>query len=196
MYLKNDITEEIGVFMTSQEGWSEATQEEIDAFLLAQAKTTKIDELKEDLKNFCDNGYAYTGDIVCAAYDSEITYALNALVLGSDSKNYISLQADNTGHDPTSSPEWWEEFIPEFKTDDCCMINLTTVTDNEYYTKRTDDLIKHKINFGDSTNWDAFVTAMHTEKDRIMKKYQEYDIEINNCSTVAAVDAIVIDFSE
>lgn len=194
MYLVNDITAEVGIFNNPQPGWSEATQEEIDAYLLEQAKTDKIEELTTDLSAFQLAGYEYTGDITCAAWSSATTYDLHDLVLATDTKNYRSIQDSNLDHEPPNAT-WWEEFKPDFKTDNCCMVDLPTVTDYEFYCKAQSDGFRIKVDFGNSTNWDAFVVAIYAERDRIMKKYNDYQTQIAECTTVAQVNAITIDFS-
>jgi hypothetical protein len=194
MYLVNETTGAFGISNLPQAGWRNATQEEIDEYLLEQAKLDKIEELKIDLQTFQIAGYEYAGDIVCAAWDSETTYDLHDLVLATDTKNYRSIQASNLNHEPPNAA-WWEEFKPVFKTDDCCLVDLPVVTDDEFYCKAQSDGHRIKVNFGNSTNWNAFIAAMHTERDRIMKKYNAYQTQIADCSTVAEVEAISIDFS-
>ena len=46
-------------------------------------------------------------------WDGLNTYIKGALVIGSDEKNYKSLQNSNIGNDPTVSPAWWEELLGE-----------------------------------------------------------------------------------
>lgn len=45
--------------------WAEATQEEIDAFLLVQSKSEKIEELKDALSNFEQIGFVYENNLYC-----------------------------------------------------------------------------------------------------------------------------------
>jgi len=68
MYLENDITGEIGFFLSYQPGWSPANSEEppvpqaeIDIFLLKIAKNQKLPDLKNDLNDFLMTGYIYDG---------------------------------------------------------------------------------------------------------------------------------------
>jgi hypothetical protein len=51
------------------------------------------------------------------------------------------------------------------------------------------------IDFADQAGWDAFKQAICTERDRIMVYYVSKKKEINDCLTVAAVEAVTIDFS-
>lgn len=202
MYLTNEGTGQTAVFNNPQIGWRDATQQEIDDYLLVQAKNDKILELKGDLNDFMVAGYEDTGDIVCAAWDSGTTYALHDLVLATDTKNYRSIQADNLNHEPPDVT-WWEEFNPVFKFDNCSMINLTAKCDLDagatdrykFYDKGYDDGFRNQINFGDSTKWDAFAEALRVEEDRVMRKYNDYRSQIAQCSTTAQVEAISIDFS-
>ena len=53
-------------------------------------------------------GEQTTGEL--AFWESIVTYSLNSIVQGSDNKFYISLQASNINHDPTTpAPTWWSE---------------------------------------------------------------------------------------
>jgi hypothetical protein len=53
-------------------------------------------------------GEQTTGEL--AFWESIVTYSLNSIVQGSDNKFYISLQAANINHDPTTpAPTWWSE---------------------------------------------------------------------------------------
>jgi len=194
-YYKNNETG--GILVTPNQqgaGWTELTQQEEDDFLLEQAKENKVKELKGDLNNFMIAGYEYTGDIVCDAWDSETTYAKHDLVLAADTENYRSIQAGNLNHEPPNAT-WWEEFIPVFKINDGCLVDLPVVTDNEFYCKAQSDGYRIIVNFGDSTNWNAFLAAMYTERDRIMKKYNDYQTQIAECTTIQQVDDITINFS-
>ena len=50
MFLKNLKTNEIAQFENFQDNWIEATKDEINDFLLTQAKTQKINELKANFE--------------------------------------------------------------------------------------------------------------------------------------------------
>jgi hypothetical protein len=202
MYLVNDTTAEVGIFNNPQPGWSEATQEQIDEYLLARAKDDKNDELSGDLDTFVNAGYEYAGAIVCDAWNSETTYNDQALVLASDAKNYHSLANSNTNHEPPNA-EWWEEYKPDFKPNSGTLLNITAkcaldagVTDRyKFYTARDDCGFRHQINFNDPDNWNAFAEAMRVEEDRVMRKYCDYQSQIAACANVAEVEAVSIDFS-
>lgn len=184
--------------------WREATQGEIDAYLLPRAKDLKITELKGDLNNFLIAGYQYDGNITCPTWVTETTYVIKELVVGSDSINYKSLADDNTGHDPISSPSWWEEFEPVFKMDNAAMVNITAKCKLDsgapdrykFYAKGDDSGFRHQIDFNNVTDWEDFVEAIALEEDRVMRKYNDYRTQIAECQTVAAVEAITIDFTE
>lgn len=206
-YYKKISTGNIAVFSdfqtTPPEGYEEATQAEIDEYLLEQAKKDKVIELKSVLHDFMITGYEYTGNIVCAAWDSQTTYDLYELVLGSDSKNYKSLIADNQGNDPISSPEEWEEFYPVFKFDNAGILNVR-IKDGldpgapdryKFYDKGCTNGFRNQINFGDSTNWNNFAKDIEEEEDRVMKKYNDYRSQIALCTTIQQVDDITINFS-
>jgi hypothetical protein len=204
MYLTNDTTEEVGEFALPQDGWSPSTQEEIDAYLLQKAKDSKVSEVVKKLSDFQEAGYEYDGAIVCDDWSSSTTYNKYDLVYDTVSEaNYKSLKDDNLNNPPESSPVDWALFTPVFKTDQCCMVNLSVqdgidAAESEKYKFfcRCDSIdIRLKINFDDAVNWLAFTKAMRKEQDRVMKKYNAYRTQIAKCATVAAVEAITIDFS-
>jgi len=206
MYLTNESTGqtvEFGIFGAGAPGWRPSTQEEIDAYLLSEAKSAKVQELLSEREAFLVAGYEYQGAIVCPAWDGETTYNIDALVQGSDAKNYHSLVADNLNHDPVSSPEYWEEFFPAFKMDDVTVLNIdskcklesTAVNRYKFYCKCEVDGHRHQINFGDSEKWSVFVKSFLSEQDRVMRKYNDYRNQIAACATVAEVEAVVIDFN-
>jgi len=66
MYLENDITGQVSVFANYQVGWSPAdaegtpvSQAKIDAYLLAQAKLDKINDMKDAYQAFIAGGFVY-----------------------------------------------------------------------------------------------------------------------------------------
>ena len=61
MYLINDTTGIVGEWNRPQIGWSPVTQEEINGYLLKQAKKDGINVLKEKLSLFRDLGFVYNG---------------------------------------------------------------------------------------------------------------------------------------
>jgi hypothetical protein len=203
-YYKNDATAGIAITPhTLGAGWTLMTQNEIDAYLLSQAKIAKVEELKVKLEEFQDAGTQYTGDIVCPVWAAGTTYSQHDLVLATDSKNYQSLADSNLGNDPVSSPGDWEEFTPVFRVNDEVMLNLgvkgrmnTGATNRyKYYSIEEADGFRHFIDFDNNPNWSAFAEFLSDEKDRVMVKYNGYRTQIALCATIAAVDAIVIDFS-
>ena len=50
-----------------------------------------------------DPNYVFKG-----LYSSAVTYGRNNVVLYTDGKGYVSLQAGNLNHTPSSSAAWWE----------------------------------------------------------------------------------------
>lgn len=202
VYYKNDETGAIGIFTSDPgDGWTELTQEEKDAYLLEVAKNDKRSELNIDLSDFQVAGYEFGGIIVCNAWAAETTYVKYDLVLASDSKNYKSLKDNNLNNEPPDV-EWWEEFKPVFKTDDQTIVDLTAKcamdpgAPDRYKFYCTDCAMgmRHQINFNTSANWNIFAEEIRVEHDRIMGKYNAYRIEIALCATVAAVEAVTIDF--
>ena len=197
MYLTQDSTGTVGVFNNPQDGYTASTQPEIDVYDLDQAKADKIVELDDDLSAYEKAGYTYTGTIVCAAWGSGTTYAKKDQVLATDGKNYKSRKDDNTNHEPPNGV-WWTEYEPVFKTLDRVTTNI--ILKNALPAATPDRWIfgakgNIPIDFGNVTNWDAFYDAILPEKDRIMRKYDNYLDQIDLCTTVAQVDAITPDFA-
>lgn len=183
--------------------WREATQEEIDEKLFFDAKSAKVSALKTDREAFLDAGYTYTGTIANPEWVNTTSYEKNALVTGSDSQAYRSLQSDNLDHDPISSPDWWKTFFPTFRLtsdvitniDAKCRLAPDAPDRYKFYDKSDETGYRDQIDFGDLAGWDAFVSSILTEEDRVMRKYNVYRQQIAECATVAEVDAIVIDFN-
>lgn len=148
MYLKNVLTGEIAFCGVAQPGWIEATSEEIEIYLLAQAKIFKIQELKVSLDEYLAAGFAYNG---------------NSFQLSDQTIENIQMK--------NSCPSGMSD---RYKF---CDMNHVLV------------------NFVDASGFVAFLESVFAEKDRVMVKDNAYKVEIAACETVAAVDAIVIDFS-
>jgi len=72
---------------------------------------------------------------------------------------------------------------------------LGGINKSKFYDKGTLTITRIFHDFVDDTGFDAFVDAINEEEERIMEKYNEYRVEINEATTVPAVDAITIDFS-
>lgn len=196
-YLKNIETGGIGVFANPQEGWIDATPEEIAAFLLEQAKEKKLVELRSCLDDFQNAGYMYTGSILCEPWVLTTTYQRKDLVFGADMINYISLKSDNVDNEPPAA-EWWSPYQPVFKTNDKTTENvilkdkLPPAAPERYIFSAKDNI---PINFEDGPQWTAFVEVILQEKDRVMRKYVNYGEQIDLCETVAEIEAITFDFS-
>ena len=63
-----------------------------------------------------DNGATYAAgelSLVPALYAGGTTYALSAIVSDSNGLFWVSLQAANTGHTPSTSPIWWTRWITQ-----------------------------------------------------------------------------------
>ena len=148
MYLTNDATGEVGAFRMPRSGWSDSTEGEIDAYLLAEARTDKLKTLSADRVNFCMTGYVYGGNTFCISDESK-----------------VNITFKNT--------------LPAGATDRY-----------KYY-----DASDVQVNFADADGWNAFYDAISPEMDRIMRYYCAKKKEINDAETVAAVDAITIDFT-
>jgi len=203
MYLKRDSDGQVGVANNYQTGWSPATavdppvpQADIDAYDLESAQNTKRLEVKESLSDFEKTGYTYTGAITCAVWNSG-TYAKKDLVLATDTNNYKSLKNGNTDNEPPNAT-WWEEYEPIFKTKDkvtsniILKNNLPPATPDRWIFGAKQNI---PVNFDNATDWDSFFDKILPEKDRIMRKYDNYLDQVDLCTTVAQVDAIIPDFS-
>ena len=77
--------------------------------------------------------------------------------------------------------------------DNIQIVNNLDPSDPNAYTFRTVDGIVH--DFENQTAWDAFKLNMMTERNRIMVYRIAKKSEIEACSTIAEVEAVVIDFS-
>lgn len=204
MYLKRDSDGQITIATNYQVGWSPAaagdppvSQADIDAYNLEDAQAAKRIEIKESLSDFEKAGYTYTGAITCAVWNSGSTYAKKALTLATDTNNYKSLKAGNLNNEPPNVT-WWEEYEPIFKTKDkvtsniILKNNLPAVTPDRWIFGAKSNI---PVDFGNATDWDAFFDKILPEKDRIMRKYDNYLDAVDLTTTIAEVDAIVPDFS-
>ena len=97
MFLKNTVTGSIGQFTNPQDGWIEATEGEILAYELEEAKTSKLSQLDKNRNDFClipieyqDNTYATTINAWAA-----ISYLANGLATLSTEGQYLNLEGDN-----------------------------------------------------------------------------------------------------
>jgi hypothetical protein len=220
MYLKRDSDGQIGEFNCPQQGWSTPTQEEIDAYLLARAKVEKIKTLGSDRQAFCDAGLLYSGNTFRLSDESTQNIVLKDNIAGYQSDNvsvmnstssyilpaghglkvvagqtvYVSgfTEAANNGAKTVYSLEGDFLVVDETLTDEA-VGDLITISNEERYKYYDADEVQ--IDFTDNTGWDYFFAAMTNEKDRIMRYYCATKKAINDCTTVAQVDAIVIDFA-
>lgn len=66
VYYKSNQNGGIGVFKSDPGiGWTKLTQEEIDYFLLKQAKLAKLEVLKIKKYSFCNAGFLYSENTYC-----------------------------------------------------------------------------------------------------------------------------------
>ncbi len=185
--------------------WREATQAERDAYLLGQAKDAKNKELQVAFHAFLLAGYECAADIICDTWDSETTYSIKELaVIEAPAPNLFRSKVNgNQGNAPASSPDEWEVFDPVFNLDDCSILCMNTqralgagATDRyKFYCAPDSDNYRNQIDFGGDEQFEIFALAYLAEKVRVMDKYNYYFGLIMLCLTVAAVDAIEIDFS-
>jgi len=110
LYLKNDITEAIGIFNRPQEGWTELTQEELDAYLLEEAKKAKVEELDLDFSAFECGGHVYDGNTYCLKKDGidNIVTVVNGLD-PADPNAYTFRDINGVAHD-FETQEAWDAF--------------------------------------------------------------------------------------
>lgn len=62
------------------------------------------------LLNYLMNGVRYFTRRGMPDYGADETYMTGDRVIGDDGKTYRSIQDNNTGHTPSSSPTWWERW--------------------------------------------------------------------------------------
>jgi len=80
------------------------------------------------------------------AWDVNTTYAKSALVAGSDSKQYKSLAAGNTGNDPTTTPGSWARVYssPLWTAATTYAVDaLVTASDGQIYKSRVNGNVNH-----------------------------------------------------
>jgi len=174
-----------------------ATQGQIDTLDFDNAKISKYKELEDALSDFEKDGYTYTGNITCIAWNSGTTYAKKDLALAIDTNNYKSKSDSNLDHEPPNGT-WWAAYSPVFKTNDKTTNNIiladrSPVSDPNKYIFGAKGNIK--INFDNATDWDSFFDAIICEKNRIMRENDVYNNDIDLATTISELDAITIDFS-
>lgn len=184
--------------------WELPTQQEIDDYLLEKAKETKRQEIIDKRNSFFIEGYEYTGYMGKPGWLSDFSYSKGEEVsnLGEDS-TYISLMDNNLDHDPNISPEWWERKKVYFKIDEKGMVDITaeckaslTAPDRyKFYAKAGDTGNRPYIDFENLTHWDVFVKGITEERNRVMKKYNNYQNQVTACATIAQVEAIVVNYA-
>ncbi len=123
IYLKNDITDEIGYFGNYQPGWSPASAEdppvpqpEIDAWLLTNAKIIKLQVLKADKTAFCDVGLLYSGDTFCLSDISTSNIILKNTLPAGATDRYKYYDITDVQRDFTDAAGWdafFDTIIPE-----------------------------------------------------------------------------------
>ena len=76
IYQVNEETGATAYFRHIIQGWREATQEEIDEYLLNQAKRAKIVELDSDKMDFCALGFVYGENTftICGEAKGNLTF--------------------------------------------------------------------------------------------------------------------------
>jgi hypothetical protein len=220
MYLKNDISGLICEFSNSQEGWSTPTQEEIDAYLLTNAKLAKLEVLELAKFTFCKTGFPYV-EVNFSLLDESINNILLQNNLLSYNSSDVSVTAATnlytlpTGHGLifvvnqlievagfTEAANNGVKIVASFSgdlltvqeslTDEAAgdAISISNVDRYKYY-----DTVNIQQSFADSTGWNAFFNAIMPEKNRIMNYYYSKKKEIADAANMTALDAITIDFS-
>lgn len=201
--------------------WRDATQEEIDAYLLVGAKVAKIDTLKTAKQSFCDAGLAYSGDDYPLSNESaqDIILKQNLLSYESDDVSVMGStqayilpaghgikmisdgqiitvsgydEAANNGDKTVASFEGDFVVVDEAVVDEAVGDDVVISSYSRYKYHDTDD-VQH--DFVNDAGWNSFSNAIMVERDRIMRYDCDKKREINDCTTVAAVDAVTIDFS-
>ena len=227
MYLKNDTTGRISEFRDYQQGWAPSspegtpvTQDEIDAYLLAKDKISKIKILKLARIDFCEAGFLYSG--YSFGLNSESTqnivlknnllaYESNQISVIASSKKYnlpagnkvefapgqkVDIagfsQGGNNGRKTVVNTDGNQIAVEEDLIDESAGSNASVTMPDRY---KYYDINGDQINFTNQTGWDIFFNAIMPEKDRVMRYYCEKKKAINDAANMAALDAITIDFS-
>lgn len=225
-YLINDTTGALIPFSNNlgsiyfQTPWRDATQPEIDAFLLANAKIVKVEELDQAKINFCDAGLLYSGDTFSLSDNSTQNMVLKNNVLGYESnsvsvlaatKSYNLPQGHGLGFNPgqtvyvlgftdaanngAKTVDHLEDnylLVTDTLADEAAGDDISISNDERYKYYDVDEV---QVDFSDGAGWNDFFAAMMNEKDRIMRYYCTTKKQIADCTTVAQVDAITIDFA-
>ena len=157
-------------------------------------KAEKIEELKNKLDLFAEQGFKYQGEPWNAGFD----YPAWVIVKASDENLYRGLQDSNLDHDPVSSPAWWERYDPVFLLSEDVISNVllkdncSQIMPDRYHFYDNEYTL---INFVGSTEFIKFKQNFFAERDRIMIKYNKYKLQIKKCEDIQCIDDIQIDFS-
>ena len=221
MYYKNDGNGAIALFAaTAPAGWTLLTQPEIDAYLLVEAKTIKINELKNALDNFCEAGYVYSGNTFALcdqfvinmnlkenllSYESDgisAVGATNKYILPSGHKQHFYagqvINVSNCGVGANNGVKNVTAFsvndltVAENLSDEAAGEDIDFSANNRYKFYDIDNV---QVVFLTTCGFDNFKESIFQEKDRIMVKYNDYKAQITACTTIAQIDAITINFS-
>jgi hypothetical protein len=86
--------------------WQPATQEEIDAYLLSEAKNSKLNELDNAFTVYEDGGYAYDGNTYCLKQSSLNNVLIVDGLDSSDQNAYTFRNVDGMVHDFENQTGW------------------------------------------------------------------------------------------
>lgn len=222
MYLTNIASGAVGQFERPQTGWRDSTQEEIDFFLLAQAKSNKIAVLDTAKSNFCETGFLYSGDYFplpsesikdilvkdnLLSYESDDVSAMAATsayilpagagqTIKTNPGQLITVSGFTTGGNNGVKTVYQLDgdfiVIDETLTDEAVGDDIVICDANRFIYHDVDDV---QVDFATKAAWDTFFSAIMGENDRIMIYDCTTKKSINDCTTVGQVDAITIDFS-
>jgi hypothetical protein len=200
--------------------WVGATQQEIDAYLLVNAKVSKNIALNVAREAFCAAGFLYSGDTFSTSDGSTGNMLLKDHLLSFESNN---VNADNTGASHYGLPPGHglaaadgqliavsgfteganngnktvvslegDFLMVDGLVDEDAGDNICIACVNRYEYYDIDDV---QVDFVNETAWRGFFNAIITEKDRIMRYYCATKKEIKDAADMTTLNAITINFS-
>lgn len=220
MYLKNDETGTIGIFANPQTGWTELTEEELDDFLLKDARIDKFKTLDGAKDAFCETGFEYDecffcttdspmGDIVLQ--DKLLSYESSGVSVTAETDLYTLpgghgltftvnqlievlgfTESANNGVKKVQTFSGNDLTVQESLADEEAGDDISIITPDRYRRYDTCDI---QQSFTDCAGWEAFFDAITQEKNRIMNYYYAKRKEISDAEDMETLDAITIDFS-
>lgn len=221
-YYKNNINGTIALFNRRPlSGWTELTEEELDAFLLVQAKIAKLEMLESAKSTFYDAGYPYSGDTYPLDNEAAQDILLKQNLLSYMSGNVSAMASTNAyilpaGHGIkmisggqiitvsgfTESANNGDKTVYSLEGDFIVVDeNLADevvgddIVISSYSRYKYHDISDVQHDFINDAGWNGFSNAIMVERDRIMWYDCTKRKEISDAADMETLDAITIDFS-